>query len=397
MSTTSTTATASTPLRMVVLRYRFIGDTVLLTPFLRQLRRQHPTAVIDVVVAPDAPGLLEFNPNLNTVLYLDKKGRYPAGLSPANTLPQGVLRQAAFLRKRRYDVAYVLKRSFSSALLAFLAGIPERRGFATEGRGFMLTHPTPYPADVHEVEAFLSLLEPVDAARHSHPPALELPLVDEAFEASLAQQVAASEAAAGQPVFRLGLHAVASNALKQWPMPQWEALLQQHVLPWFAEQGGGKGVALHLSVVGGPAEAAAYAGVQALATAALPTVPVAMTCGQLSVLQSALHLGSLHAVLGVDSGPLHLAASQAVPVFALFGGTSPQRWAPWPWVFHQAAAVPHHAFALGLPCQPCHLKTPCPIGVACFSTLSPAAVWQALEPWLAQRLAEQQARWHARA
>jgi heptosyltransferase-2 len=383
----SSAAPALTPLRIVVLRYRFIGDTVLLTPFLRQLRRQHPTAVIDVVVAPDAADLLEFNPNLNTVLYLDKKGRYPATLSPENTLPKGVLRQAALLRGRCYDVAYVLKRSFSSALLAFLAGIPERRGFATEGRGFMLTHPMPYPQQVHEVEAFLSLLEPADSERYPHPPALELPLVDEAFEASLAQQVAASEAVAGQPVFRLGLHGVASNALKQWPMPQWEVLLQQHVLPWFAQQG----VPLQVSAVGGAAEAAAYEGVQALASTAPSPVFVGITCGQLSVLQSTLHLGSLHAMLGVDSGPLHLAASQGVPVFALFGGTSLQRWAPWPWVFHQSAPVAHQPFALGLPCQPCHLKAPCPIGLACLNTLSPAAVWAALEPWLAQRVTAWQA------
>ena len=38
------------------------------------------------------------------------------------------------LRARRYDRVYILARSFSSAILPLLAGIPHRVGFATEGR-----------------------------------------------------------------------------------------------------------------------------------------------------------------------------------------------------------------------------------------------------------------------
>jgi len=43
------------------------------------------------------------------------------------------------LRKERYDAVFVLKRSLSSALLVWAAGIPRRIGFATEGRRMFLT------------------------------------------------------------------------------------------------------------------------------------------------------------------------------------------------------------------------------------------------------------------
>ena len=62
------------------------------------------------------------------------------------------------LRQRHFDTAYVLKRSLSSALIAWFSGAHRRIGFATEARGLLLTRSVPYRHDQHEVQNFLDVL-----------------------------------------------------------------------------------------------------------------------------------------------------------------------------------------------------------------------------------------------
>lgn len=56
------------------------------------------------------------------------------------------------LRSRKFDTAYILKRSFGSAVMALLSGARRRVGFATEGRSLLLTKSVPYRHDQHEVQ-----------------------------------------------------------------------------------------------------------------------------------------------------------------------------------------------------------------------------------------------------
>ena len=46
-------------MNILVIRYRFIGDTILMIPFLRNLRYAYPDAKIDVLVSPVSGELLE--------------------------------------------------------------------------------------------------------------------------------------------------------------------------------------------------------------------------------------------------------------------------------------------------------------------------------------------------
>ncbi len=139
------------PLRILVIRYRFIGDTVLAIPFLRNLRRAFPHATIDVLAEPVSGDALAHCPYKNELLYFAPRAK------ASSPHPRSLLACARRLRERRYDRAYILRRSFSSALLPLLARIPHRVGFATEGRRWLLQRSTPYP-EKHEVECFLDVL-----------------------------------------------------------------------------------------------------------------------------------------------------------------------------------------------------------------------------------------------
>ena len=127
--------------KILVIRYRFIGDTILTLPFLKNLRLANPDAQIDMLVAPKSGEIIENCPYVDNFIYFDtnKKHKYENGSEPKKNFWYYV----KLLRKNKYDKAYVLKRSISSALLVFFSGIKERIGFNTEGRGFLLTKKVP--------------------------------------------------------------------------------------------------------------------------------------------------------------------------------------------------------------------------------------------------------------
>ncbi|MEI7782121.1 MAG: glycosyltransferase family 9 protein, partial [Planctomycetota bacterium] len=141
--------------RILVVRNRFIGDTVLAIPFLRNLRRRFPAATIDVLVEQGAGAALADCPYKDALLTW-RRPRRICGIVPGSFL--NILGYAVWLRSRRYDRAYILKRSLSSVLLAWLAGIGHRVGFASRVRTPLLTCQVPLQKSRHEAELFLDLL-----------------------------------------------------------------------------------------------------------------------------------------------------------------------------------------------------------------------------------------------
>src|SRR4051812_35033399 len=99
-------------LRILVIRYRFIGDTVLAIPTLRNLRRAFPNAVIDVLGEPVSGDTLALCPYKNELLYYAP--RLKGERKRAAKFPTNLLGAAALLRARQYDRCYILRRSFSS-------------------------------------------------------------------------------------------------------------------------------------------------------------------------------------------------------------------------------------------------------------------------------------------
>jgi heptosyltransferase-2 len=143
---------------ILVLRYRFIGDTILTVPFLRNLRRAYPDGKIDMVVAPHSSDVLIGTPYVDEFIIYDPPTIHADSRGTHKTITSKIAFISS-LRGRGYDKAYVLKRSFSSALIAYLTGARERIGFDTEKRGFLLTRRVPYRHDHHEIVNFLSVLE----------------------------------------------------------------------------------------------------------------------------------------------------------------------------------------------------------------------------------------------
>jgi heptosyltransferase-2 len=311
--------------KILVLRYRFIGDTVLTVPFLRNLRGAYPDARIDLMLEPFSGQVLEGCPYIDRVIPFELRTihKYSAGSDRGKA--SAYLHYLRTIRGEGYDTAFVLKRSLSSALLVWAAGVPRRVGFATEGRRLLLTDPVPYRHDQHEVENFLDCLRALDIpVRSKH---LELwPLQQHRTE------VRAAFAGAGwkEEDLKIVIHPAASLPAKQWPADRFAA-----VMTALRERHGARFV-----YTGAAGDAPLFDEIERHG----PFGGLNL-CGKASLRESIAVYAACDFFFGVDSGPMHVAAAAGIPVVALFGPTDDRKWGPW--------GDGHTVISKRLACHPC--------------------------------------------
>jgi heptosyltransferase II len=308
-------AAATEPARILVIRNRYIGDTVLAIPFLRNLRRRFPDAVIDVLVEPGAGQILADCPYKNELVVWERPQRVnevvPGSLA-------NVIATARWLRAKRYDRTYILKRSLSTGLLAWLAGIPHRVGVAKDGRGLLLSRRVSYRKGRHEVELSLDLLRAdgidVDDGRNENWVGADA--------AAKADRLLSGLPPARPRVF---LAPRSTDEDRNWPLDR-----MAEVIRWLIEDRGSD-----LFLCGSKKDLPTHRRLQA----ALPAAAVKHLhdfSRECSLRETAALLSRMDLCVGVDSGLPHVAASFGVPVVTLFGAADPRQWHPWK---TQAAAV----------------------------------------------------------
>src|SRR6185503_16795651 len=119
------------PDRILVRAPNWIGDVVLSLPAVRDLRRRNfPEARIEVLARPWVAKVYEAVREVDGVVETTQFRSDMARL------------------RGRYDAAVLLPNSLGTALQARLAGIPERWGYATDGRGPLLTRAARIPPEV---------------------------------------------------------------------------------------------------------------------------------------------------------------------------------------------------------------------------------------------------------
>src|SRR5688572_8698559 len=116
-------------MKIVVRGANWIGDAVMTIPALRRLGQIHPNASITLHTRSWAEGVFRDAEFIDEILTIPAAGSKIAS----------VIAQAKQLQKQNFDLAVLFPNSFESALTARFAGIPDRLGYATEKRGFLLT------------------------------------------------------------------------------------------------------------------------------------------------------------------------------------------------------------------------------------------------------------------
>ena len=341
--------------KILVVRYRFIGDTLLTVPFLRNLRAANPDAQIDMLVAPMSGEVIENCPYVDNFIYFDttRKHKYENSKQEKKTFFSYVKQ----LRKDRYDKAYVLKRSISSAFLVFLSGIKDRVGFNTEGRGFLLTRRIPYDKNKHEIECFLDVLKADGVVvKDSY---LEN-WIDEKVQSKIENIFAAKLVPDSKKVI---VHATATNDGKIWPLENFAKLVE-----YLSNE---KNV--QVIYIGTDFDKPTYEKMQSLITSKLTINPVNF-CGDFTLQESLAAIKLSDLLIGNDSGNLHMASSVGTKVVGLYGPMPFDKWF--------AYGDGNVLLRSNLPCMPCGLKQPCQINKRCLTDITVEKVINSLETLL---------------
>ena len=118
--------------RILVRSANWVGDAIMTTPALHTLRHHFPEAHITLLAKPWVVPVFEHNPDVNEIMVFQAENRHKGHI--------GLWRLARDMRRQRFDVALLFQNAFEAALLAFLARIPHRIGFTTDGRSLLLSH-----------------------------------------------------------------------------------------------------------------------------------------------------------------------------------------------------------------------------------------------------------------
>ncbi|HET9952399.1 MAG TPA: lipopolysaccharide heptosyltransferase II [Candidatus Eisenbacteria bacterium] len=334
------------PRPLLVRLPNWLGDLVLAWPVVEAAARE---GAILVGPAPFEPILLARFPRARYLAW-SRERRYAL---------------AGAIRAARPRAALLLTESFSSALLAFLAGVPERIGYAAEGRGFLLTRRVAREAPARSTPRSAEYRSLALAARvpaTAGDPALAATEGERASARDLlARRRADTAASAGSARADDAGYLVVAAGAAYGPAKQWGAVKFGEAAAAIAGERG-----LAIVAVGSPSDRPA--GAEAVAAVRGANQPALDVTGETDLPALIGIVAGASIVLTNDSGVMHLAAALGRPTVAIFGSTSPL-WtsASAPWVRNLYAAYP---------CSPCFRRT-CSIGYGCLRAIPPSAAVEA--------------------
>lgn len=339
------------PKRIVLLKPSALGDIAHSLPVLTALRRHYPEADISWVANQGFAPLLEGHPHLNRVIPFDR--------AAFRSRPVQAIRYAATfakqLRRHRFDLVIDLQGLLRTGLMAAATGSPVRIGFANarEGSRRFYTHPIEVPdADrLHAVDRYWRIVEALGAG--TEPKQFVLPQ----NEAETAQ---ARQLLAELPGPRLAVIPGAKWLTKRWPIGYFAELANRV----HADFGG--------SVFLLGANEDEQLGDEL--TAQLHG-PYQNFIGRTSLPRLAALLAEAEAVLGNDTGPLHLAAALGRPCVVPYLCTQVR--------LHGPYQVPGGGVETQVACAGSYLKQ-CPHGMICMNELVPDRLWPLLSEVLSQ-------------
>ena len=354
-------------MRVLLIRLRLIGDVVLSTPVIRALRRAFPDATLTYLVERDAAAVVAGNRDLDRIIAVERTRGLRRVLDDAKLAWQ--------LRRDRYDVVIDMHGGPRSSWLALATGAGQRIGYDMPGRQWMYTRTIPRARELrprHSVLNQWDLLEgiegwPGDAADPARD-AVAMPVDPEADRRIVVRLRSAGVAPGHQLIV---LHVSASNPFRRWPEPAFAEVVASLV-----SQSPDRRVILS----SGPSDRLAADRIVAAARALLPAAARSQVIdfGEFDLAELRALVERSVLFIGGDTGPLHVAATTATPIVAIYGPTLPARSTPW-----RNPSIPSESIEIaGLPCRPCDQRVCAPGDYRCLTTIKPADVVVAAERML---------------
>jgi heptosyltransferase-2 len=337
------------PVNIVVRMPNWLGDAVMASPLLTDIRAAFPKAKLTVMCQKSMVGLFSHDPDVDETLSFVK---------PNSMRARGEIIDR--LRAKHFDLGILLTGSFSSAWWFWRAGIPSRVGFAKDGRRFLLTHPAQLPPtwqSFHQVDVYKFILIELGILKSRTRPRLFC------SEADMTRARGILKASGFEGKYLIGINpAAAYGPAKCWPKERFievskRLVAQDNVSLLFFGDSASKPVVDEICEQ-----------IPGIASGKVINLSGKTTLKELVCL-----IRQCSVMLTNDSGPMHIAAAVGTPLVALFGSTNDVVTGP----FTNKATVINKRVS----CSPCYLRR-CPIDFRCMKRIESDEVFERVISWI---------------
>jgi heptosyltransferase-2 len=337
----------SVPKRILVIQTAHLGDVVLSTPLLRELRRSHPDAHIALLTTSVGRDLLSGSRWLDEILVYDKRWN-------RRGVPS-YLRMIRRLLGSSFDVGIAAQRSIRTGMLLTFSRSRIRIGFRGAPGAWAYNRTVRRERGAHVVDRYLALAAPLGGEINAdRGPKLEVDSGARRRVDRLLEGVGGDRAR--------GIVCIAPGATwltKRWPADRFAAAAREVAFRGWTPV-----------LIGSPdetslcREVAEQSGETTLDLAGSTSIPELVALIERSSL-----------LVANDSGPAHIAAAVGTPVVQIFGPTVPE-------LGYTAFGVPSRVVEHpALECRPCHRHGPeqCPLGhFRCMRDIQTTSVLEAI-------------------
>jgi len=346
--------------RILVRATNWVGDAVMSLPALRALKQRFPEARISILAKPWVADLYRREPFCDEIISYTARGAKWGWK----------WKVARELAERKFDCAILLQNAFEAAAIAWAARIPERIGYARDGRSALLTRAIAAPRvgeiPAHERFYYLELLrragiiESISGNRGLASDAIRL---EGAAAASEAGRARFSELGFDRAVIGVSPGAAYGTA-KRWLPERFAEAAAKVAKELNAGVAGVAGVA----IFGSKDERELCEQVAHMTRAAIGEVagiPARNFAGETTLAEFIDLAAACRVFLTNDSGAMHIASALGVPTVAVFGATNDVTTGP----IGPLSRVVREP----VECSPC-LRRECPIDHRCMTRVSAARV-----------------------
>ena len=325
-------------MKILLLKFRNIGDVLLCTPLVSNLRDFYPNAQIEFCVNKETAAMLTLNPNLNKIITYDR-----VAIKSLTSIKR-FWREFQFIRsfkKENYDVVINLTSGDRGNLISWVSNAPIRIGHSNKSWLFRksLTHELPKQELRHTVDVNLDPLQ-----------LLNIPISNKLVQIfwSLKDEQAICTKLNNINNF-IHLHPVSRwlfKCISDTTMAQIIDYCELHI-----------GLKVVITASEDNFELEKVNKILSLTK----SKPINLS-GKLSLKETAALNKKAKLFIGVDTSIMHLSASNNVPVLAFFGPSGACHWGPWDNSMaisgydmikgYQVMGM-HRVFSESRPCQPC--------------------------------------------
>lgn len=334
------------PSQIIVRMPNWIGDAVMATPILADLKKKWKESKITAMCQNPVGQILQHDPHVDSIYNFSRPNGWIHRLHRMDIVES--------LQEGKYDLGILLTNSFSSAWWFLRGEVKNRIGFAHGLRSLLLTKAIPFPKNKetqHQVTTYKMLLEPLGIPISSTPP--KVYVTDQ--EMQNAREFLKLFQIDHQKHIIIGINpGAAYGSAKCWPPERYESVTKKLLenpdvfVVYFGDTAGAS-----------------------LINDICKNLPdrVINLAGRTTIRELMALINCCTVFLTNDSGPMHLAAALGVPLLALFGSTNEVKTGPNP----QGLVIHKH-----VECSPCY-KRVCPIDFRCMKRIHVDEVYGALK------------------